>query len=95
MEYFLFVHKDENSPASEHQWASFFTDARNSGVFLGGSEIANRIKIGAKYVSDITAGIGGFMSFESDDISIIKRLSEKHPFLTQGGTLEPCELPKS
>lgn len=95
MEYILFIHKNIDTPTTERQWDLFFTEAKKSGVFLGGSEVTNQIKIGKKSVKNITNDIGGFMRFESEDINKILALLEKHPVIIQGGTLELCEMPKT
>lgn len=94
MEYILFIHNNTDSDTTDEQWNSFFTEANNSGVFIGGSEISNQIQIGKKHVKNITDKIGGFMRFESEDKNKIFSLLEKHPVIIQGGTLELCEMPK-
>lgn len=95
MEYILFIHNNTDIVTTEEQWNAFFTMAKDSGVFRGGSEIANQLQIGNKPVQKITSTIGGFMRFESEDINVILALLEKHPVIIQGGTLELCEMPKS
>lgn len=95
MEYILFIHKNTDIATTEEQWQAFFTMAKNSGVFQGGSEIANQLQIGKKSVQKITDTIGGFMRFESEDKNEILALLEHHPIALQGGTLEICEMPKS
>jgi hypothetical protein len=95
MEYILFIHNNKDAATTEEQWQAFFTEANNSGVFQGGSEISNQSQIGNKPVNKITDNIGGFMRFESEDKNIILALLEKHPVILQGGTLELCEMPKS
>lgn len=95
MEYILFIHNNTESETTATEWESFFEAARKSGLFLGGSEIANRTLIGRKDVTDITKSIAGFMRFESDSIEAVKSLLGKHPVLIHGGTLELCEMPKT
>ena len=95
MEYILFIHNNTEIVTTEEQWQTFFTMAKSSGVFQGGSEIANQLQIGNKPVQKITNTIGGFMRFESEDNNAILALLEKHPVYIQGGTLELCEMPKS
>jgi hypothetical protein len=95
MEYILFIHKNVDIETSSEQWNEFFIAAKESGVFLGGSEISNQIQIGNKPIKKITDSIDGFMRFESEDINIILELLKKHPIIIQGGSLELCEMPKS
>ena len=95
MEYILFIHNNTDSATTEEQWSSFFEDANKSGVFLGGSEIANQTQIGKKTVKNITNEIVGYMRFESEDKSKILTLLEKHPVIIQGGTVELCETPRT
>ena len=95
MEYILFIHNNADIVTTEEQWQTFFSKAKSSGVFQGGSEISNQLQIGNKSVQKITNTIGGFMRFESEDKNEILALLEKHPVIIQGGTLELCEMPKS
>ena len=95
MEYILFIHNNTDSATTREQWDAFFSEANKSGVFLGGSEIANRTVVGNKSVKDITMEIAGFMRFESEEINTILSLLEKHPVVLQGGTVELCEMPKT
>ena len=95
MEYIAFIHDKTDAVTSKEQWASFFSLAKNSGLFLGGSEISKQIQIGEKAVPNITNSIGGFMLFESDNKIELLKLLQKHPIVIGGGTLELCEMPKS
>jgi len=95
MEYILFIHKNVDETTTEEQWNSFFSEANESGMFLGGSEISNQLQTGPKPVNKITNNIGGFMRFESEDKNKLLALLENHPVSIQGGTLELCEMPKS
>jgi len=93
MDYLLLIHKNADSPISSQQWNTFFNAANASGFFRGGSEISNRVMLGSKTVPNTCDAIGGFMRFESDDISALLSLLEKHPVVLQGGSLELCEMP--
>ncbi len=95
MEYILFNHKNTDSTPNIKQWDEFFIAAKESGLFLGGSEISNQIQLGDKPVRKITDSMGGFMRFEAIDKNILLTLLEKHPVIMNGGTLELCEMPKS
>lgn len=95
MEYILFIHNNVDNLTTDEQWNTFFTAARSSGIFAGGSEIGKRIQIGNKQVRPITDSVDGYMRFETDDINKIHELLKLHPVIIQGGTVELCELPKS
>lgn len=95
MEYILFIHNNTNRPTTKEEWNTFFTAAHQSGIFAGGSEIANRIQLGHKSVSDITKTIGGHMRFEAATLEEVTKLLKLHPVLLCGGTLELCEMPKT
>lgn len=95
MEYILFIHKNTDTQIQKEDWDRFFTDAIDSTLFQGGSEISNQILLGEKDVADITDTIGGFMRFESNSIEAVKELLKSHPTLLNGGSLELCEMPKA
>jgi len=95
MEFILFIHKNTDQNTTSEQWESFFNSANESGIFLGGNEIASQIRKGKKSVSTITYSIGGFMRFEAENENLVLELLEKHPVFVQGGTLELCEMTKS
>ena len=95
MEYILFIHKNTDSETTSEQWNEFFIAAKESGVFLGGSEISNQLQIGNKPVQKITDSVGGYMRFEAENKNTILELLKQHPVILQGGTLELCEMPKS
>ncbi len=95
MEYILFIHNNARTRASAEEWDCFFTKARASGMFAGGSEIANRQLLGMQPGLCITDSIGGFMRFEADDKSALLQLLESHPVLVHGGTIELCEMPRT
>lgn len=95
MEYILFIHNNTETPTTIEAWNTFFKAAKESNIFQGGSEIANRIQLGNKIVPDITQQIGGFMRFESPSLEAVKKLLKIHPVMLCGGTLELCEMPKT
>lgn len=95
MEYILLIHNNHSTPIAEHQWNSFLAEARASGIFLGGSAIANRIQLGNKDVPSILDTIDGFMRFETNDIEALRTLLQRHPVLLNEGTFELCEMPKT
>lgn len=95
MEYILFIHNDVDAVATKEQWELFFSKAKKSDVFQGGSKISNPNKLGKKETKIITDTIGGFMRFKSQNKNEILSLLEYHLVLIQGGTLELCEMPKT
>ena len=92
MQYILFIHN--NAQAGADEWESFFQKARTSGMFSGGSEIDNRLILGARREPMVSESIGGVMHFETTDKNALLQLLEEHPLLVNGGTLELCEMPK-
>jgi hypothetical protein len=95
MEYILFIHDNTDMPTKEKDWENFFTLAKKSGLFQGGSEIGKRILLGSKEAADTTESVSGYMRFEAEDLEKLKDLLNEHPVLKCGGTLELCELPRS
>jgi len=95
MEYILFIHNNAEATPTAEDWKNFLAAANASGVFLGGSEIANSVQIGVQTARKITDRMGGFMRFETGDVDALLRLLEKHPVFVKGGTLELCEMPKT
>jgi len=95
MEYILLIHDNTDTPTKEKDWEKFFTLAKKSGLFQGGSVIGKRIVLGSKEVPDTTENVSGYMRFEAVDLEKLKSLLNEHPVLKCGGTLELCELPRS
>ena len=95
MEYILFIHNNTDQPTTAAQWDAFFAAANQSGLFLGGSEIAGAAQIGSKGVRATTDSVAGFMRFEAEDVSQLHQLLALHPVYLQGGTLELCEMSQS
>lgn len=95
MEYILFIHYNTDKPPTAAQWEAFFAAAQQSGLFLGGSEIAGAVQIGSKGVRATTDSVAGFMRFEAEEVSQLQQLLALHPVYLQGGTLELCEMPKT
>ena len=95
MEYILLIHNNADQPTTEEQWNTYFSAARESAMFNGGSEIGSRIQLGSKNVISTTDSVVGYMRFEADDINKLHQLLELHPVYIQGGTLELCETPRT
>ena len=94
MQYIIFIHKNTDSDTNQYEYDQFIREAQESGLFRGGSEIADRSLIGTKGTADITDSIGGYMHFDTDDKQALLNLLEKHPVVQHGGCLELCEMPK-
>jgi hypothetical protein len=99
MEYILFIHHNRHqnhadSRATAAEWEHFFSVARASGMFTGGSEIDNRLLLGKSNLPPITDTVGGFMRFSTDDKNALLSLLNQHPVLVHGGSLELCEMPR-
>ena len=95
MEYITFMHTNTDSRPTSEEWENFFTLARESGLFKGGSAIGKRSAVGSKEVPDTTDHIGGYMRFDSEKLEDLEELLIKHPTVVHGGTIEICELPKT
>ena len=95
MQYILLIQDNLKSNASPEEWESFFSEARRSDLFKGGSEIGERIIIGDIESARTTDHIVGYMRFDSDDKQQIVNLLQKHPVVIHGGSVELCEMPKS
>ena len=95
MQYIAFIHNNTASMPTADEWERFFSEAKESGMFKGGSEIGLRHMIGQKDISNVLESVGGYMRFDSDDIVRLRELLEKHPVVIHGGTIELCEMPRS
>ena len=94
-QYILLIHDNLKSDTTADEWTAFFTDAKQSGLFKGGSEIGKRMVIGDAGAMTPTDHIVGYMRFDSDDKQRILDLLQKHPVVMHGGCVELCEMPKS
>ena len=94
-EYILFIQGNEKTSTTADEWDRFFTSARESGVFRGGSEIGKRETVGDRQLARSSEHIVGYMRFDSADKQVLLELLKKHPVVLHGGSVELCELPKS
>jgi hypothetical protein len=94
-QYILLIQGNSKSASTPEEWEIFFTAAKQSGLFEGGSKIGKREIIGDISSAKPTDHIVGYMRFNSDDKQKILNLLEKHPVVIHGGTVELCEMPKS
>lgn len=95
MQYIAFINGNPDATPSTDEWNQFLQDAKDSGMFQGGSALGRRHAIGKKQASDSTDMIVGFMRFDADDLTLLKRLLDTHPVILNGGTIELREMPLS
>ena len=95
MDYITFMHNNAESEPTQEDWDRFFSLARESGLFRGGSEVGARSTVGEKEVPDITRHVVGYMRFDSATLSELTELLRHHSMVVNGGTVEVCELPRS
>jgi hypothetical protein len=93
-QYILLIHGNTQSESTDQEWEYFFAQAKESGLFKGGSAIGDREMIGNKTVA-LTSHIEGFMRFDSDDKHRLIELINHHPVVLHGGSVELCEMPRS
>lgn len=94
-QYILLIQGNAKSATSAEEWERFFTTARDSEMFRGGSEIGNRIVVGDSESAQSSEHIVGYMRFDSEDKAKILDLLKSHPVVMHGGSVELCEMPKS
>jgi hypothetical protein len=94
-QYILLVQGNLTSHSTPEEWDAFFTAARASGLFRGGSEIGRRTILGNTTSAQPTDHIVAYMRFDSHDKQQILELLEKHPVIIHGGSAELCEMAES
>ena len=94
-QYILLIQNNEKSQSSPEEWDTFFSLAREGGLFRGGSAIGKREIIGDAATAKSSDFIGGYMTFESEEKNLILDLLQKHPVVIHGGSVELCELLKT
>ncbi len=95
MDYITLIHNNTKTPTSEQQWQDFFTLARNSGLFDGGSAIGERFTIGDSQDALSSDHIVGYMRFSTEDRDALETLLQQHPVILNGGSVELCECPRT
>jgi hypothetical protein len=94
--YIFLMHNDasnENS-ASESDWGSYIGTLRESGSFLGGSEIGAGVCVSkAGLRTEVTSHLSGYIKVQAADLEAAKRLVSGNPVFEAGGTIEIRELP--
>ena len=94
-QYLLFIQNNAKGKSTPAEWDRFFTTAKKSGMFLGGSALGERVVVGDTQSAQSTKHIGGFMRFDADDKTKILELLKQHPVVLHGGSVELCEMPKT
>ncbi len=94
-QYLLLIQNNAKTTPTSEEWETFFTTARVSGMFSGGSALGERFVIGDAQSSQSTHHIGGFMRFDSDDETALLELLKQHPVVLHGGSVELCEMPNT
>lgn len=94
-QYLLLIQNNATSATSPAEWEAFFTAARASGMFEGGSALGAREIVGDPQTAKATGHIGGFMRFDADDKARLLALLQRHPVVLHGGSVELCEMPRT
>ena len=94
-QYLLLIQDNAKTKPSEAEWSDFFSVARASDTFVGGSEVGDRELFGDEASAKLSDHVVGYMRFDTDDKSKVTELLKIHPVVLNGGSVELCELPKS
>jgi hypothetical protein len=94
-QYIVLIQNNARSEIASGDWRDFFAAAQQSGLFKGGSAIANRIVVGNAALAKSTDHIVGYMRFDSDDQQPILDPLKQHPVVVHGGSVELCQMPES
>src|ERR1043166_10084465 len=94
-QYILLIQGNAKTKATAEEWDQFFTAARQSGLFEGGSAIGQRVVLGDTQSAKSSEHIVGYMRFDSGDKQRLLDLLKQHPVVMHGGSVELCEMPKS
>jgi len=94
-QYILFIQGNAKTKSTPEEWDQFFTAARQSGLFEGGSAIGKRVVVGDTLTAKSTDHITGYMRFDAEDRQKLLDLLKRHPVVIHGGSVVLCEMPKS
>jgi D-arabinose 1-dehydrogenase-like Zn-dependent alcohol dehydrogenase len=94
-QYILLIQGNAKSKSTTEDWDQFFTAARQSGSFEGGSAIGKRAVLGDTQSAKSSEHIVGYMRFDSEDKQKLLDLLKRHPVVMHGGSVELREMPKS
>ena len=94
-QYILLIQGNEKTKPTTQEWDQFFTAARQSGLFAGGSAVGQRVVLGDTQSAKSIDHIVGYMRFDAEDKQKLLDLLKLHPVVIHGGSVELCEMPKS
>ncbi len=94
MQYLALIHANQKILPSAAEWEHFFTIANASGLFEGGSAVANGVIVGERPAVVLSTRLGGYMRFDADDGAAVLELLQHHPVIRHGGTIELLEMLK-
>lgn len=95
IQYLLLIHGNLKTEPTLGEWDQFFSAARQTGFFKGGSALGEKIVIGNTGPAESSDHLKGYMRFDAADRQGLVALVQKHPVVVHGGTAELFELPKS
>lgn len=90
-DYIAFMHSSPAAATAPEDWQEFFTLARHSGMFQGGSALGDPCLLGAAPPTG-PAPIAGFMRFRAPTLEAVRQLLTLHPQVRGGGAVELREL---
>ena len=93
MQYLVLIHNNARIQPSDEEWTHFFSEAKESCLFVGGSSIRQRAVIGSTDLQTLSSTLSGFMRFDSDCPGDLHALLQKHPIVRHGGSIELFEMP--
>jgi hypothetical protein len=94
-QYILLIQNNVTSQSTQEEWDAFYSLARQSGIFKGGSAIGKREVVGDTATAQSSDFIQGYMTFDTAEKPQILNLLQRHPVVMNGGSVELCELPKT
>ena len=94
-QYIVLIQGNAKANSTPGEWEAFFTAARQSQLFKGGSALGARVVIGDAQSAKPTDHVVGYMRFDSDDRQTLLELLAKHPVVIHGGSVELCEMPST
>lgn len=93
MQYLALMVNNASAPSTDDQWAAFFAQASESGIFAGGSALGDSSVLGPQVGS--ADDVVGFMRFEAEQRQQVEDLLQLHPVVVNGGSIRIYECPVS
>lgn len=94
-QYSLLVHGNARTQPTAEDWDAFLAEARQSGLFSGGSAMGKRVVLGDIKTAKSCDHIAGYMRFDTDDEQKLLALLNHHPVVRHGGSVALYELPRT